>query len=187
MHRFVGHQAVVANGQHFQASLGYGDVCRTCSSVFLAGLLLLPKPGACEPETLEPSSVKAPVTEVIELEPSAAAFWSRLQDVLANDRSLEDFPGLVRMLGLKLTDPADAIDPLRPEPRWRTDIRDGRGGFIASGRFGVGRDTSPQRLWFRTLEIKLNLKSICISAQEVKRVFGPTREFPVMPTDIRDP
>ena len=124
---------------------------------------------------------------MIELEPGAAVFWGHLQKVLADERSLEDFPGLVQRLDLKLTDPVDAVDPLQPEPRWRTDIKDGRGGFISSGRFGVGRDTSPQKRWFRSLELKLNVKSICISAQEVKRVYGSTRDFPAMPTDIRGP
>lgn len=107
------------------------------------------------------------LTEELILPPDATDLWRRIQALIANPDWMVDFATTVKALNLTVVDPPKGAE-LRPDFHYNAEDHT----YYAIQQFGLGvsrdaEDSPAQRLSFR-----LDPNAICISPQEVRRVYG---------------
>ena len=103
--------------------------------------------------------------------PEATLFWSRLQKLI-NKPPLENLSEVLDVLDLQVTLPMEEVDRRKPNSQWRNDLKDSA-GLIKNARYGIGIGSPPfPKERFFALYFNFNTELICLSKQEIQRVFS---------------
>lgn len=112
------------------------------------------------------------IVEELNMGPISTEYWRKLQALIAHPEWLEDFPKIVDLFGLTITDPVDAVDVKSQEIRSRFDIKDERYGNMTSITYGVTKDHYDENSRVIRFTFVLDANNICITNSEVRAIYG---------------
>lgn len=115
------------------------------------------------------------IVQELTLAPEATLLWKRIQRLI-EDPHLESLSTTLDMLDLQVTLPMDEVDRNKPGAQFREDLKDAR-GLIKRARYGIAISSGPypKKRYF-ILNLDFNTESICLSKQEIQRVFSTQHE-----------
>ncbi|WP_042586018.1 hypothetical protein [Burkholderia sp. MSHR3999] len=104
--------------------------------------------------------------------PEQTEFWLKLRSLIDHPEWIEDFSRIVKLFGLTITEPMDAITIDTPGIKSRHDARDLRYFSIKTLSYRIAPDDYEKNLRVLRLQMQLNLDQICITDQAVRRIYG---------------
>lgn len=115
---------------------------------------------------------KESIIEELSLGPPATELWRKIQRIVADPSYLRDFPKLINDFDFKISDPLDAVSPIKPGFQRRADIK--AGPLLKSVEYAIYLDPTtgqPAKRYF-LLRLVLETRAICISSDQVQRTYG---------------
>lgn len=107
------------------------------------------------------------LTEELILSPDATDLWRRIQALIAHPDWMLDFATTVKALNLTVVDPPKGAE-LRPDSHYNAEDHT----YYAIQQFGLGVSRDAEDPPAQHLSFRLDPNAICISPQEVRRVYG---------------
>ncbi|SAL00392.1 hypothetical protein [Caballeronia ptereochthonis] len=121
------------------------------------------------------------IVEQLNMGPNATAFWRDLQAFMSHLEMLEDFSKIAHLFGFTVKDRLDLIIPTTPVPAYRSDISDGKYQVAQNIEYRVLSDGRTDKVRIIKLTMTLDVNRICLSALEVRRVFGRGKVYAMVP------
>ena len=113
------------------------------------------------------------IVQELNMGPGVTEFWRKVQILIANREDIQDFSKLVKLLGLTITDPIDAVTPKKPGLQGLHSIKtESYGNIVESIGYGISRDVYDPNKRVIGFRLELFSQNSCISSEEVRRIYG---------------
>lgn len=170
--------------QYFYKAVGCASFFFLVVSAARAGQPIYPQTPASLLSS-ETQDDRLTINTQLTLGPASTGLWKSVQKVVGDSDYLLDFSKMMALLGLQYEQPADAVSPVRSPPgKFREDGIDPR-GLVNKFWYAIIPDGKTYSKKGVALNLGFDVSRICISAQEVKRVYGQGSIG--LPTDMSRP
>ena len=110
------------------------------------------------------------VVQELNMGPDATDLWHKIQYLIAHLEDIQDFSKLVALFNFSITDPVDEVSPKKPGIQGRYDVK---GSYMFENvDYKIGNYSNNKNKRAIGFSIHFYLNAICISASEVRRIYG---------------